>query len=82
MSEKFTLEAKMIAAYLLGGSRRRASSVLSNSLDGDAQGVASVDGVLTVRKAINSQPVSALGGPTKVFGRSRISIPDFKRPRG
>lgn len=79
MSGKTTKYSTMIAAYRDAGARRRATSVLNSQPSGQPEGVKTVGGVVTVTQAPNAKPISALGGRTKVFGRSKFSIPELKR---
>lgn len=79
MNGKTTKHSTVIAAYRAAAARRRATSVLNSLPSGMPEGVKSVGGVVTVTQASNAKPVSALGGRTKVLGRSKFSIPELKR---
>ena len=74
-----TSDAKLIAAYRSGAAQRRAKSKLLVLAESPPAGVQGKDGVLTVTMAIDAKPMSKLGGVAKVFGRSKISIPEYKR---
>lgn len=74
-----TSDAKLIAAYRAGAAQRRAKSKLLLLAGSPLAGVQSKDGVVTVTMAPGAKPVSKLGGVAKVFGRSKISIPEYKR---
>jgi hypothetical protein len=80
-------DAQLIAAYLRGASGRRTNSVLNIFPSSVDEAVTNIAGVVTVKKAQGAVPVSEIGGPTKAFGRSKISIPEFlilsnQAPRG
>lgn len=79
MTTKTTTDAQLIASFRSGAARRRAKSVLNSPPSGNVEGITNIAGVVMVKKAQGAKPVSELGGPTKVFGRSKISIPEFKR---
>lgn len=71
-------DAQLIATFRTAAARRRSKSVLNSQPSGAVEGVSNSAGVVTVTSPLGGKPVSELGGPTKVFGRSRISIPEFK----
>ena len=83
MTTKKSLEADAVAAFRAGAERRRAQKnlqrVLAQSLSESDVRVNYEAGPLTIRKPVNAKPVSSLGGATKVFGRSSISIPEMTR---
>lgn len=83
MTTKKMLDEAAIAKYRTASARRRArrnlETVLSAARSIGALGTTQSDGVVTVRKPVNAKPVSSLGGPTKVFGPSRISVPELRR---
>jgi hypothetical protein len=78
MSIQTKTDAQLIAAYRRGAARRRAESVLNNLPVVVDKAVTNIAGIATVKKAQGAVSVSELGGPTKAFGRSKISIPEFK----
>ncbi|MCW2858283.1 MAG: hypothetical protein JWR52_3898 [Marmoricola sp.] len=79
MSTRTKTDAQLIAAYRRGAARRRAKSALNNLPGTVDEAVTDIAGIATVKKAQGAVSVSELGGPTEVFGRSKISIPEFKR---
>jgi hypothetical protein len=79
MNGKTTKHSTVIAAYRAAAAGRRSTSVLNSMPSGMPEGVKAVGGVVTVTQAGNAKPVSALGGRTKVLGRSKFSIPELKR---
>lgn len=83
MNTKKSLEAAAVAAYRAGTEQRRARTNAKNNLALTQayaeQNFTGNGGVATVQKPTNAKSVSSLGGPTKVFGTSRFSIPEFRR---
>jgi hypothetical protein len=81
MTTKKSNDAQMIAAYRANASARRARSILNSAQSNKGAHVeqGQDSGILTIRKPAKTKPVSSLGGPTKAFGRSSISIPEFGR---
>ncbi len=77
MSDKKAIEAEQIAAYLRNAEEWRAQNTL-NTLPILDDGVTLENGVITVRIPAHAKPISELGGSTKVFGPSRIWIPEYK----
>lgn len=79
MTSKRVGEIEQISAYLSRAAERRAKSKLQTSMHESAPGVVVVDGTVSVTLAPNVKPISRMGGATKVFGQSKISIPEYKR---
>lgn len=77
MTTKTEKEAAQISSYRLHAAHRRAKSALQSHSYEEASGVKVLEGVVSVRYTINVIPVSQLGGPTRVFGRSKIWIPEY-----
>lgn len=81
MNTKKMLEADAIAAYRAGAARRRGQRNLEKVISATAPttqaGINYKGGAVTVKKPANARPVSSLGGPTKVFGRSSFAIPEL-----
>lgn len=75
MTAETKTDLQRIAAFRRGAAMRPANSVLNSPSSGVVPGVTNIAGVVTVKKAQGATPVSELGGATKVFGRSKISIP-------
>ena len=81
MSDKNTVRSKLIADLRSRAAARRADSALSTTVAVLSEGIRRKGGVVTVELSRNAEPITELGGATKVFGASRISIPEFKRSR-
>lgn len=81
MSNAKTTQSEVIAAYKRGTAMRRSKSRLNQTSSEKNAGVSVLSSVVTVSKASNTKPVSELGGPTKVFGHSKIWIPEYRRTR-
>lgn len=73
--------SKVISDYRRRAAARRLASDLANTALPDVAGVTSEGGIVTVRIGRDAKPVSELGGPSKVFGPSKIWIPEFRRSR-
>ncbi|MGG7607791.1 hypothetical protein [Massilia sp. BKSP1R2A-1] len=82
MNTKKLLEEAAVEAYRAGTQQRRARQHVKNELDKISASVrpnvTDNGGVVTVQKPADAKPVSSLGGATKVFGTSRISIPESR----
>lgn len=76
MNDKTIKERELIDAYRQGARRHRSESLLNSHADTVVDGVSVRSGTVTVWKKTNSKSISALGGATKVFGKSKISIPN------
>ena len=81
MIDKKTTRSKLIASYLSRSAERRSNSPLNNPGELTSVGVKREGGKVTVLVLRDAKPISKLGGPSKIFGKSRISIPEFKRSR-
>lgn len=76
MSDEKAIEAEQIATYLRNAEEWRAQNAL-NTLPILDDGVTLENGVFKVQIPAHAKPISELGGPTKVFGPSHISIPEY-----
>ncbi|MET0267009.1 MAG: hypothetical protein ABW202_15505 [Duganella sp.] len=81
MNNKKANESSLISQYKAEAAARRKVRINNGAASGPLA-VKAKDGVFTVRFGENAKPLSALGGVTKVLGRSRIDIPEFKLRRG
>lgn len=81
MNKKITNEMEQIAKYRLHAEIRRARSPLRIDSNVPTPGVTVVDGVVSIKAAPRAAAVSLLGSATKTFGRSKISIPEYKTAR-
>ena len=79
MSDKKITRSKLLAEFRSRAAARRASSPLSTPLEVLSAGITRKGGVVTVTLASSAKPLSTVGGASKVFGPSKISIPEFKR---
>lgn len=83
MNTKKSSDTAAVAAYRAGAEQRRARTrargmlvVASEDLESS---VTNGEEIVTLRLPADAKPVRSLGGPTKAFGTSRFSIPEFKR---
>jgi hypothetical protein len=81
MSDKDAGDASWIAKYRAEAAARRADRRDKSAAKAPLVAKAT-NGVFTVRLAPDAKPMSAFGGISKVVGRSRINIPEFKLRRG
>jgi hypothetical protein len=81
MNKKPTSETERIHAYRRRAADRRANSILNATTNVSQPGITEADGVVKISFATTVRPISTLGGATQVFGRSRIWIPEYMRPR-
>jgi hypothetical protein len=79
MKTKMQVEMEQIASYLRRGAARRLTSQIHDSGVAVEPGLNIVSGIVSVKRAPDARPLSLLGGPTKALGRSKISIPEYKR---
>lgn len=79
MSDKKTTRSKLLAELRSRAAARRASSTLSIPLEVLPEGITRKGGVVTVKLVRTVKPLAKLGGASKGFGPSKISIPEFKR---
>lgn len=78
MTDKKMSDAEMIAEYRTASIGRRGQSRPTRSATETLLTVKAEKGVFTVRFVPDAKPIAELGGATKVFGVSQISIPEFK----
>nr|WP_315219904.1 hypothetical protein [uncultured Duganella sp.] len=69
-------EARLVAEYKQLSAEKRATRRVQRSSPEQPSGSSS--GTITIPFAPDAKPVSELGGPTKVFGPSKINIPEFR----
>ncbi|RZT08245.1 hypothetical protein SAMN05216319_3341 [Duganella sp. CF402] len=81
MNDKKAAEEALIAKYRVDAAARRKSSK-AKDLPMGLLADKPLNGVFTVRVGKDAKTLSALGGIVKVFGHSRIVIPEMKRRRG
>ena len=72
-------EAQLVAEYKQLSAEKRATRRAQTSCPERPSG--SSNGTIIMRFAPDAKPVSKLSGPTKVFGPSKINIPEFRRTR-
>lgn len=80
MNDKKAIDEALVAKYKADAIARRKLGRTSAAMK-TLLTVKAKNGVFTVRFGPDAKPVSALGGVTKVLGRSRIDIPEFKLRR-
>lgn len=81
MKTKKKLEADAVAIFRATAEHRRGQRNLEKVINATASstlvGVNYKAGVVAIKKPASAEPVSSLGGATKVFGRSSFAIPEL-----
>jgi len=81
MKSKKKLEADAVVIFRAAAERRRGQRNLEKVINATAPstvvGVNYKAGVAAIKKPAGAEPVSSLGGATKVFGRSSFAIPEL-----
>jgi hypothetical protein len=72
-------DARLVAEYKKLSAQKRATRRAQASAPAQPYGSSGM--AVIVRFAPDAKPISELGGPTKAFGPSRISIPEFRHPK-
>ncbi|MGO4379712.1 hypothetical protein [Pseudoduganella sp. RAF53_2] len=82
MNDKNAKDARWVLRYKSDAASRRAkSSDELKTADSSAAPVKTTGRTVVVRFEKDAKPVSELGGVSKVFGQSRIRIPEYKLHR-